>query len=132
MDSQEEDENTIAKVLDFLKQSEYGTDDYNLAYKTLIKLEKKRVDIFWDGARKDFNDKQELLYLDIIDALIDVSNENDEFCEKPEIVAKIIKADNLLIEYCKAQIGAENNYPNKIKYQIKFKISLLEEAIKLC
>ena len=42
MDSQEEeDENTIAKVLDFLKQSEYGTDDYNLAYKTLIKLEKK-------------------------------------------------------------------------------------------
>ena len=132
MDSQEEDENTIAKVLDFLKQSEYGTDDYNLAYKTLIKLEKKRVDIFWDGARKEFNDKQELLYLEIIDTLIGVSNEDEEFSEKPEIVAKIIKADNFLIEYCKAQIGAENNYPNKIKYQINFKVNLLKEAIKLC
>ena len=70
--------------------------------------------------------------MDIIDALIDVSNANEEFSEKPEILAKIIKADNLLMEYCKAQIGAENNYPNKIKYQIKFKISLLEEAINLC
>ena len=132
MSNYDDHEDTISTVLSVLKNSDYGSEDYNMSYRTLVKLEKKSIDLSWDRLKSEFADKEEVLYVTILDRLIDINNEEEDFSEEAEIVAKIIKADNDFVEFCKAQIGMTNYYPKKIKFKITNKLNLLSKIISLC
>jgi hypothetical protein len=125
-------ENDISTVLGFLLESEYGTDDYHLGSKTIVKLLAENIEKYWSVLSDKFSTKQEALYFDIIDRLINTNHEDEEFCVKPAVVAKIIKADSDLVEYCKAQIGVKNNCKIKIKCKFRHKLDFIRKTIELC
>ena len=122
----------VSTVIASLKDSEYGTDEYHLAYKALVGLLISQIDISWGSFKNDFTNKQELLFFDIIDCLVDVNHDDAQFSETPEVISKIIRADSEFIEYCKAIVGVENSYPFEIKFEIKHKLNLIREAVSLC
>lgn len=125
-------ENDISVVLNFLLESEYGTDDYHLGSKTIVKLLAENIEKYWSVLSDKFCTKQEALYFDIIDRLINTNHEDEEFSAKPAVLAKIIKADSDLVEYCKAQIGVKNNCKIEIKCKFRHKLVLIRKAIELC
>lgn len=127
-----EDEDSISLVMLFLKESEYGSDDYYLGYKSLVKLLKEEADMRWEYASNDLTNKQEFLYLIILDMLINPNDGNSLDSESPEIISKIIKADNKFIEYCKAVCGVSNNYPFEVKFKIKDKLDVVLKALEYC
>ena len=132
MSNVEKRENEILHVITFLTGSEYGTEDYNLSYKTLIKLLNENIEECWETFCNEFTNKQECLYFDILDRLIDINHDDEEFSHKPEIVAKIIRADGDFIEYCKQQIDIENCCEFVSKNKIQYKLTLIRKAIELC
>lgn len=132
MSNVEQRENEILHVISFLTESEYGTEDYYLSYKTLIKLLNVKIDECWERVSNEFINKQEYLYFDILDRLIDINDDDEEFSHKPEVVAKIIKADGDFIEYCKQQIDVENSCEFISKNKIQCKLTLIRKAIELC
>jgi hypothetical protein len=127
-----EDEDAISLVMLFLKKSEYGSDDYYLGYKSLVKLLKEQADMRWEYASNDLTNKQEFLYLIILEMLINPDNANGLDSESPELISKIIKADNEFIEYCKAACGIENTYPFEVKFKIKDKLDIVRKALEYC
>jgi hypothetical protein len=126
------DEDEISVVMSFLKETEYGSDDYYLGYKCLVKLVKEQADMRWEYARNDLTNKQEFLYLNILDMLINPNDVDGLDSEAPEVISKIIKADNEFLEYCKAVCGVENTYPFEIKFEIKDKLDVVRKALEYC
>lgn len=123
----------IFKVKDFLIEAELGSDDYHLAYKTLMKLLKGQVDECWENYSQHYTNKQELVFLTLIDRLIYVDEDDQEMGESAEVVAKFLKADSQLLEYCKFQIDVTNSYEYKVKRKLSIscKLELLTEAVRL-
>ena len=123
----------IFKIKEFLIESEFGSEDYHLAYKTLMTLLKEEVDQIWEQFKKYYTNKQELAFLTVIDRLIYVDEDDPDMGESAEVVAKFLKADSQLLEYCKWQIDVENSYEFKVqrRIQIPCKLELLREAVRL-
>lgn len=132
MISSDEKENNISRVLDFLMESEYGTDDYNLGCKTIFKLLEEDIEEKWNWLEENFGSKKEAFYHNIIDRLIDVNNDYIDVSIKPYIIANIIKYDAGLVDYCKAQIHLENNSEIEIINRIRHKLDFLRKVVKLC
>jgi hypothetical protein len=122
----------VSIAINSLKTSEYGSDEYHMAYKVLISLLIDQIDLSWEFLKNDFFSKKELLFFDIIDRLVDLNHDDIEYSETPEIIAKVIMADSELVEYCKAVVGVKNTYPFEIKFQIQHKLNLIHKAIVLC
>jgi len=123
----------IFKVKEFLIEAEFGSDDYHLAYKTLMKLLKEEADACWESYCQFYTNKQELAFLTLIDRLIYVDEDDPEIGEPADVVAKFLKADDQLLEYCKYQIDVANSYEYKVKRKLSIpcKLDCLRKAVRL-
>jgi hypothetical protein len=123
----------IHSVKDFFIKAELGSDDYNLAYKTLVKLVMELADDSWVDMKPYFHNKQELVYFTILDLLIYVDEDEPEIGESPEVVAKFLMADRELLEYCKSQVVDDDMHLRKVlrRISIPSKVDCLREAVRL-
>jgi hypothetical protein len=126
-------DHNIFKAKYFLIESEYGSEDYHLAYKTLMLLLKKEADDGWKYLQQYFTNKQECAYISLIDRLIYIDEDDPEIGDSAEVVAKFLMADSQLLEYCKAQLEIDNECEFRVKRNIKIgcKLDRLRDAIHL-